>query len=103
MVEDIKLREIYTRITLFRALSVFLNLFSVVQLILSVILPDLLPVELKIWLVVIAGSAFIGIIVGLILARKDPSTTLFFTYLSAFISGLISGISLVVIIVKVKN
>lgn len=97
------LRDIYSRITLFRSLSVFLNFFCVVQLILSIVLPDLLPAELKTWLIVIAGSAFLGITVGLFLARKDPSTSLFFTYLSAFISGLISGISLVVIIVKVKN
>ena len=74
-----------------------------VQLIISVVLPDLLPRELKVWLVVIAGCAFAGITAGLFLARKDPSTSLFFTYLSAFISGLVSGISLVVIIVKVKN
>lgn len=97
------LRDIYSRITLFRSLSVFLNFFCVIQLILSVALPDLLPRELKTWLIVIAGSAFIGITGGLFLARKDPSTTLFFTYLAAFISGLVSGISLVVIIVKVKN
>lgn len=96
--------EHYLRvISLFRSLSVFLNLFCVIQLILSIVLPDLLPTELKVWLVVIAGSAFAGILAGLFLARRDPSTTLFFTYLSAFISGLISGISLVVIIVKVKN
>jgi hypothetical protein len=101
--EQQHLRDIYSRITLFRSLSVFLNLFCVVQLIISVVLPDLLPRELKVWLVVIAGSAFVGITTGLFLARKDPSTSLFFTYLSAFISGLVSGISLVVIIVKVKN
>jgi len=46
------LRDIYSRITLFRSLSVFLKFFCVVQLIISFVLPDLLPRELKVWLVV---------------------------------------------------
>ena len=47
-----QLRDIYSRITRFRSLSVFLKFFCVVQLIISFVLPDLLPRELKVWLVV---------------------------------------------------
>lgn len=91
------------QIHLFRVFSIFLVFFSVVQLILAVVLPDLLPSLLKTWLVVVTGAAFIGITLGLILSRKDPQTSLFFIVLASFISGLIFGISLVAIVVKVKN
>lgn len=92
-----------SQIQLFRIFSIFLVFFSVVQLILAVVLPDLLPPLLKTWLVVVTGTAFLGITLGLFLSRKDQHTSLFFIVLASFISGLIFGISLVVIIVKVKN
>lgn len=89
---------------LLRNLSFFLDLFSFIQLVLAIALPDILPVLLKTWLLTVACGALVGIVIGLFLGRKDTATTLFFTFLSAFVCGLVSGISLVVIIVdKVKN
>lgn len=103
MNQERNLRQIYRQIDLFRLLALFLVLFSLIQLVLATILPDLLPVLLKTWLIVVAGSAFLGIALGLFLGRKDPSTVLFFSFLATFIGGLISGISLVAIVAKVKN
>lgn len=89
---------------LFRNLSIFLNIFSVIQLLLSVILPDILDPLIKTWALVILGVIFIGLTVSLIFAKtKDNITLIFLIILSTFISGVICGISLLVIIGKVKN
>jgi hypothetical protein len=88
----------------FRNLSIFVNLFSVIQLLLSVILPDILDPLIKTWVLVILGVIFLGLTASLILANtKDTITLEFLVFLSAFISGVICGISLLVIIGKVKN
>ncbi len=98
-----KYRDLIDQIQLGRNISIFINLFAAVQLLLAVILPDLLPQLLKIWLITVSGGAVIGILIGLLLSRDDVKTTNFFILISIFISGLILGISIVTIIVKVKN
>ncbi len=98
-----KYRDLIDQIHLGRNVSIFINVFTVVQLIVAVILPDLLPQLLKIWLVTVSGGAIIGILIGLLLSRDDVKTTNFFILISIFISGLVVGISIVTVIVRVKN
>jgi hypothetical protein len=89
---------------LFRNLSIFLNIFSVIQLLLSVILPDILDPLIKTYALVILGVIFVGLTISLIFTKtKDNITLIFLIILSVFISGFICGISLLVIIGKVKN
>jgi len=96
-------KNLLTRIFLLWKLCIFLNLFCFVQLIISVIVPDILVPILKTWLIVIAGGSSLGLSISLFLARNDPTTTIYLCFLSIFIDGLISGISIVIIITKVKN
>jgi hypothetical protein len=98
-----KYRDIVDQIQLGRFVSIFINLLTIVQLLLVVILPDLLPPLLKIWLVTVSGGGIVGILIALLLSRDDIKTTNFFILISIFISGLLSGISIVAIIVKEKN
>ena len=69
-------------------------------MVVAVIIPDILSPLLKVWLIVITLGAFIGITIGLILARNDPKSSQLFIFLSVFITGLITGISMVVIVKK---
>ena len=98
-----KYRDVVDQIHLGRNVSIFINIFTVIQLVLAVILPDLLPQLLKIWLITVSGGAIVGILIGLLLSREDVKTTNFFILISIFISGLVLGISIVTIIVRVKN
>lgn len=98
-----KYRDLVDQVHLGRNVSIFINAFTVVQLIIAVILPDLLPQLLKIWLIAVSGGAIVGILIGLLLSREDIKTTNFFILISIFISGLVLGISIVTVIVKVKN
>ena len=98
-----KYQELVDQIQISRYLSIFINVFASVQLLIAVILPDILPELLKIWLLTVSCGAIVGILFGLLLSREDPKTTNFFIYISIFISGLVLGISIVTIIVKVKK
>lgn len=94
------LNDLAQSIRLLRGISFFINTFGIAQLIVAVIVPDILSPLLKLWLVVITLGAFIGITIGLILARNDPKTSMLFIFLSVFITGLVTGISMVVIVKK---
>lgn len=98
MSNEKNLQELADTIRLTRNLSIFLNLLCMVQMLLAVFLPDILTPLLRIWLLVIMGGSYLGIIAGLIMARNDPKTTLFFVVISFFLSGLVFGVSLVVIV-----
>jgi hypothetical protein len=91
------------RIYVLRNCSIPVNLLAIVQLIIAVALHDVLTVILKTWLITVAGCLFIGLTVALTLTKNDSTTTLFLTLLSALASGFIGGISLVVIVIKIKN
>jgi hypothetical protein len=92
------LNDLAHNIRLLCNISIFINIASFAQLILAVILPDILTTLLKTWLIVIASGGLIGIIIGLIISKNDPKTSQFFIFLSVFLSGLITGISLLLII-----
>jgi hypothetical protein len=98
--DRIILADLAQTIRMLRGLSVFINLFGIAQLVVAVIIPDILTPLLKIWLIVITLGAFIGITIGLILARNDPKSSLLFIILSVLITGLITGISIPVIVKK---
>ena len=91
------------RINLLRNLSIPFNLFALVQLVVAVILPDILTTILKTWIITVGGCLFVGLTVAQVLARGDSTSTLFLTLLSVLISGFASGVSLVVIVTKIKN
>jgi len=91
-------KNLLNRLYFFRSLTVFISFISLLQLILAVLLPDILTLLIKTWLVVIIGGSYIGIGVALFLARSDSTITLVLIILSNFVNGLICGISIVIII-----
>jgi hypothetical protein len=91
-------------LALFRNLSIFLNSFAIIQLLFAVVLPDILDPLIKTWILLFLGIIFLGLIFSLILIKtKDTTTLLFLIILSVFISGFVSGVSLLVIVGKVKK
>jgi hypothetical protein len=98
MTNEKNLQELSDTIRLIRNLSLFLNFLCIIQMLLAAFLPDMLTPLLRIWLVVIMGGSYLAIITGLFMARSDPKTTLFFVVVSFFLSGLVFGISMVVIL-----
>ena len=101
--EEKILRDLSERITFLRHLSIIADVFSGIQLIVAVVLPDLLDMFVKLWLVVIVACVLAGLLVALFLSRKDSTITLLLSMISFFITGCIFGISLVVFVGRVKN
>lgn len=92
------LLDLSENISLLRNIAIFVNFLSVAQLIVAIIVPDIISILLKTWLIVIAGGALIGVIVGLIISKKDPKTSQFFIFFSVFLSGLTTGISFIIVL-----
>ena len=97
-----KLLELVTTIKLQRNVTVFGLFFCIVQLILVLIFPDLVPPYIKIWLIAIVGLGFVGIVVALVVSRNDPQSTVNFVLIAGIMSGIVIGITLTEIISKVK-
>jgi hypothetical protein len=97
-----KLLELVTTIKLQRNVTLFGLFFCIVQLILVLIFPDLVPSYIKIWLIAIVGLGFVGIVVALIVSRNDPQSTVNFVLIAGIMSGIVIGITLTEIISKVK-
>ncbi len=92
------LLDLSEHLSLLRIIAIFINIFSVAQLIVAIVLPDIISTLLKTWLIVIAVGALIGVTAGLIISKKDPKTSQFFIFFSVFLSGLTTGISFVIAI-----
>lgn len=86
------------KIDYFRISVIILNFICLIQLLLAVIFPDALSVVLKTWLITVAGSQFVGLSIALFLAHKDSLVALFLIVLSAFLAGLLCGISILLIV-----
>lgn len=86
------------RIQFFRVFSIILNIVCSIQLVVAVLLPDSIPMLLKTWLISVAGGSVVGTGFALFLSRGDPTLTLFLIVLSIFLSGLVSGISVLLIV-----
>lgn len=86
------------RIQFFRVFSIILNIICCLQLVVAVVLPDSIPALLKTWLISVAGGGVVGTGLALFLSRNDLTLTLFLIVLSTFLSGLVSGISALLIV-----
>jgi hypothetical protein len=86
------------RIQFFRVFSIILNIICSIQLVLAVVLPDSIPALIKTWLISVAGGGVVGTGLALFLSRGDSTLTLFLIVLSTFLSGLVSGISVLLIV-----
>ncbi len=86
------------RIQFFRVFSIILNIICCLQLVLAVVLPDSIPTFLKTWLISVAGGGVVGTGLALFLSKSDLTLTLFLIVLSTFLSGLVSGISALLIV-----
>lgn len=93
---ETKLKGLLGDIKYFRYFTLFYNFFCFIQLILVVVFPDSLNHLFKIWLIVIAGSAFVGISLAIVLSKNDSRTSLIFTSFSLIIDSIIFGIALAV-------
>ena len=97
------MEELSGRISLIRNLSIVVTVFSIMQLVFAVTLPDVLTTLIKTWLISVVGCVFFGLIITLFLARHDLAIILFINFISPYVSGVITGISLTIIILKIKN
>lgn len=97
------LNEITSRIAIVRNLSLFCLIVCIVQLIVVIVLPDSLDSTLKSWLMVVVVGMFIGLIVATFVSRGDATIMLFINAASQFMSGVIVGLSLFMLVLKVKN
>jgi hypothetical protein len=103
--EDIErhLREITTRISIVRNISLFALIVCIVQLIVVVVLPDSLDTTMKTWLMVVVIGIFVGLLIATFVSRGDATIMLFINAASQFMSGVIVGMSLLILGLKVKN
>ena len=92
------LLDLAENISLLRNIAIFVDILSLAQLIVAIVIPNIISTLLKTWLIVIGGGALIGVIAGLIISKKDPKTSQFFIFFSVFLSGLTTGISFVIVI-----
>lgn len=87
-----KIREIGARIDFVRNISLFILVSAVAILTLVVTVTNTLNNEIKLWLLSIGCCVFLGLLVALFLARKDTTITLFVSFTTSVVSGLILGV-----------
>ena len=97
------LREITTRISIVRNISLFALIVCIVRLIVVVVLPDSLDTTMKTWLMVVVIGIFVGLLIATFVSRGDATIMLFINAASQFMSGVIVGMSLLILGLKVKN
>jgi hypothetical protein len=81
-----------TRTAVLRNIAIFFHVFSLIVISTLFFIPNILSPTLKIWCVSVAGASFIGIVAVLIIARKDETTTQYFTLLSVAIAAFFTGV-----------
>lgn len=101
--QDKTLKQFSDRVVLIRNFSMFVLIMSIAQIVLAIILPDVLTQTLKIWVLSVIGCFFVGLVVVHVLARHDTVVILFINFISPYISGIISGVALALIIFKIEK
>lgn len=97
------MEELTSRIAIVRNISLFVLIISIIQLIVVVVLPDALDVTMKSWLMAVISGIFMVLIASTFVSRNDPTIMLFINATSQFISGIIFGLSLFMVVLRVKN
>ncbi len=91
--QDRKIKELGSRIDFLRSIAFMFLLLSTILTVLVLVLTQVLSSDLKIWIISVCGCTVLALTVALFLARKDATTSLFVTYVTAFFAGLLMGIS----------
>lgn len=91
--QDRKIKELGSRIDFLRSIAFMFLLLSTILTVLVLVLTHVLSSDLKIWIISVCGCFVLALTVALFLARKDATTSLFVTYVTAFFAGLLMGIS----------
>jgi len=97
------LKEFSNRVYIIRNFSIFVLFIAIIQLIVACALPDVLSPTLKIWVLSIVGSVLIMLMVAHVLARRDTAVILFINFITPCVSGIVTGIALTIIILKIEN
>lgn len=92
-----------SRIAIVRNISLFVLVICSIQLIILVALPDALDTTTKSWLMAVVSGILLTLIASTFISRHDPTIMLFINAVSQFFSGIIFGLSLFMILLKVKN
>lgn len=92
--QDRKIKEIGSRIDFLRVIAFMFLLLSTLLMILVLSLTHVLTSDLKIWIISVCGCTVLALIVALFLSRKDATTSLFVTYVTAFFAGLLMGMNI---------
>ena len=92
--EKQQLQDLSDRIVLLRNIAIFFHFFALVVIGTLFFYPNILSTTLKVLIPTVAGISFIGILVILVIARKDSTVILFFTLLSASIAWFFIGIAI---------
>lgn len=91
--QDRKIKELGSRIDFLRSIAFMFLLLSTILTVLVLVLTQVLSSDMKIWIISVCGCTVLALTVALFLARKDATTSLFVTYVTAFFAGLLMGIS----------
>lgn len=83
-----------------RGLVFVINIFCIVELLVAVTFSDYLDAFLKVWLLVIVFIASIGLNIALFLAPSDRFASLFLVVLLTFLSGIVTGVGIIIIVKK---
>ena len=89
--EKQQLQDISNRIVLLRNIAIFFHTFALAVVAVAFFIPNILSSTLKVLYATVAGGSFVGILVVLIVARKDSTVILFFTLLSVAVSWFFIG------------
>lgn len=101
--QDRKIKELGGRIDFLRMVSFMFLLIATVLTVLVLVLTEVLSNDLKIWIISVCGCTVLALTVALFMARKDATTSLFVTYVTAFFAGLLLGISIFSFGYKIKH
>ena len=83
-------------------MTIFLCLFSSILVVTALILPGVIPVEKKAFILLVGVAVLLASIV-LICARRDPSILAIFTTLCAFLGGTLLGVGATLLAPQLVN
>jgi hypothetical protein len=83
-------------------MTIFLCIFSSILVITALILPGVIPVEKKAFILLVGVAVLLAGIV-LICARRDPSILAIFTTLCAFLGGTLLGVGATLLAPQLVN
>jgi len=94
MSDKINLQQLNDRVFIGRNLAVIFHIFALILIVTLLFLPNALSLRVKVWSVTSSGVSFVAVLVGLLVVRNDPTSILYFTFVSFLTSGIFMGFAI---------